>query len=97
MFSQCTTAGEGAARGVRRIHHQHKNEPSNEENLRQRVKRLERHHLFLSIAVMLLAIVNLRLIFVDRLIIDVLQLITENLDFVCQQIYSITDSIQRIL
>ncbi len=82
---------------MRKIYHQHKNESSDEAELRWRVKRLERHHLFLSIAVMLLSIVNLRLIFVDRRIIDVLQLITENLDFVCQQIYSITDSIQRIL
>lgn len=82
---------------MRKIYHQHKNESSDEAELRQRVKRLERHHLFLNIAVALLAIENLRSVLLDRRIVYLLQLITENLDLFYQKIYSIADSIQRIL
>lgn len=82
---------------MRKIYHQHKNESSDEAELRQRVKRLERHLLFLNIAVALLAIENLRSVLLDRRIVYLLQLITENLDLFYQKIYSIADSIQRIL
>lgn len=83
-------------KGGERLQSNRQKEPSAEDGLQRRVRRLERIVLILCIATILLGLAGIRLVVVVGKIIGIFEFILEQLNFIGQQVDTVRQGIQGI-